>query len=341
MNYNILAKFARMFKDTDIALLRTLIGSSDGVLIATHTHPDGDALGSSAALCLQLRSKGIRAVVAYPEPLPPTISFILDGLDHIVGAEGLEKAMATCDTLICTDMNGLDRAGAFEDALRSFSGRRILIDHHLNPHLEEFDLVISTPEVSSASELEYWILKALYGTELDFRALYCLMTGMTTDTNNFANSVFPTTLQMAGELLAAGVDRDDIINRIYHSYRRNRVYAMSDILSGMKMLPGGVAYMIVSSEDWLRHGLAEGELEGLVNVPLSIGEVRLSIYLRQEGDVLRASLRSKKGVSARDIAAELFHGGGHENASGGRLVIGEDIESVADAARYIEEKVKI
>ncbi len=341
MNYNILAKFARMFKDSDISLLRAFIEASDGILIVTHTHPDGDALGSSAALCLQLRKAGLRASVVYPDAVPSTISFISEGIGFAQGGDGFAAVADSCDTLICTDISGFDRTGCLEDGLRAFNGRKVLIDHHLNPHTEEFDLVFSTPEVSSACELEYWILKALYGDALDARALYCLMAGMTTDTNNFANSVFPSTLKMAGEMLACGVDRDDIIERIFHSYRSTRVYSMSDILSRMKILPGGVAYMIVSAEDWARYGLAEGELEGLVNIPLSIAEVRLSIYLRQEGDVLRASLRSKKGVSARDVAASLFHGGGHENASGGKLYIGEDIARAEDAARYIEEKVKI
>ena len=81
----------------------------------------------------------------------------------------------------------------------------------------------------------------------------------------------------------------------------------------------------------------EGETEGLVNIPLSINRVKMSILLKQDQGHFRVSIRSKKNVSARETAEKFFHGGGHENASGGKLWYPGDIAAPEDAAAYLEQ----
>ena len=152
-----------------------------------------------------------------------------------------------------------------------------------------------------------------------------LMAGMTTDTNNFANSVYPSTFRMASELIAAGVDRDALLERLYQSYRENRVRLMGYMqCEGLHILEEGAAYMILTKELQDRFNLKDGESEGLVNVPLTIGKVRLSVLLKEDGDHFRVSVRSKKGTSAQNLAQLFFHGGGHENAAGGKFFPGQD-----------------
>ena len=322
------------------ALLGKWIEASDRIVVVTHTHPDGDALGSSSAVRRYLQQKGKQNVAVVREEAPKTIAFIAEGDPLLQGEEAL-RAIAAADLIICTDFNGLSRAGAYEEALRSSKARKVLIDHHLNPQLEEFDLVFSCCEVSSACEMVYRILKAMpQGADVGGPVGECLMAGMTTDTNNFANSVFPGTLQMASELISEGVDRDAIVAMLYNRYRKNRVLAISHILSEhLSLREDGLAVIVVSKELWHRFGLEEGELEGMVNIPLTIDEVKVCIYLRESEDepVLRASIRSKKGWSANRIARTWFHGGGHEQASGGKLRIPEDIADLSGIDSYIEK----
>ena len=82
-------------------------------------------------------------------------------------------------------------------------------------------------------------------------------------------------------------------------------------------------------------------------MPLAIGKVGMSIFLKEDGDgFFRVSVRSKKGISANKCAVRYFHGGGHENASGGRLFFSRtdgvpaDISSPAEAESYILNSVK-
>ena len=335
------------FSPADIKQMTGMLAGAARVAVLTHTRPDGDAVGSSLAAAAFARAMNPAASVrvVYDTEIPDYLHFLTDGSGCVTAVQdraAAEEVTADADLLFLTDLSGLDRLGSLEGAARHSKAPRILVDHHLNPKREEFDCVFSETGISSASELFYWLLKAVpqlrggLGT-LPREALTALFTGMTTDTNNFANSVFPSTLAMASELLEAGVDREFILDRLYHSYRENRVRAFASLLgSGMVIRPEGYAYMILRAAEKAGFGLRDGELEGLVNIPLSMAKVRMSILLQEDEGFFRVSIRSKRGVSANELASKAFHGGGHEQAAGGRLFFPADIGSPEDAARYIE-----
>ena len=327
----------------DILRLEALFAQAERACIVVHTHPDGDAAGSGAALLAYLRQcRGSDAVLLLPDPVPASLDFLLpaEGVtDAAADPAGAASRLAACDLLLCLDMNGFSRAESLEEALHACRARKVLIDHHQHPDRERFDLVFSEIRVSSTCELLYGLLRALPGASarpLPLEVLTPLMAGMTTDTNNFANSVFPATLQMASELLAAGVDRDALLDALFHRYRENRFRAMGAFLERMRITPEGVAYAVLDRAFLERFDLRDGETEGFVNLPLGIGRVRLSLLLREDAGHFRVSLRSRPGVCASRLAAEAFHGGGHECAAGGRLPFPEDIASPEGAAGYVE-----
>lgn len=331
--------------DDKIKSLDNLLDSHKHIVIVTHINPDGDAVGSCCALMHFLNeTRGKDAVVVLPNRYPDSLAFIADEKGVLIyGDSDAESALASCELLIGQDFNSPERAGELSGYIKEAPVTKILIDHHLNPSESDFGLCFSKTDISSASELLYHILMSLPEIGDDVSKLppstrRALMTGMTTDTNNFANSVYPSTLQMACELLASGVDRDDIISHLYNEYRENRVRAMSELLKDhMKILDNGTAYVIAYRELLAGYDIREGELEGLVNIPLSIGRVRMSIFLKEDDGFFRVSIRSKKGVSANRMAKEHFNGGGHEQAAGGRLYFPQDIQSPAHAEEYIKK----
>ena len=190
------------------------------------------------------------------------------------------------------------------------------------PHAE--DVLAKIGEVSKAENLPAECATAL-------------MTGMTTDTNNFNNSVYPTTLIMASQLLAAGVDRDFILQKINQEHTENRLrlkgFMLKDLL---KVTDDGVAFMVLDKEAQLRYNMQEGDTEGFVNEPLSIAKVRMSIFAREDKEEVRISIRSKKGTSANRCARLFFDGGGHENAAGGKLLI-----PIGEVEEYIRKYTHI
>ena len=331
--------------ENSIRTLDGLIEAAERITIAVHTHPDGDAAGSGAALLSYLRERrGKDAVLLLPDPLPDSLTFVLPRDGVMVYEEAPETAcgrIAASDLLFGMDFNAFDRTGGAEIPLRESRAEKVLFDHHLSPDRAAFDLVFSRTEVSSACEVLFDTLLALPDIAGDAGKLpaacaYALMTGMTTDTNNFANSVFPGTLRMASALLAAGTDRDDILARLYNRYRENRLRLMGYLLSEvLRITPEGVAYMILRKADQLRFDMRQGETEGFVNLPLGIDRVRMSLFLTEQEDHFRVSVRSKKGTSANRMAASRFHGGGHELAAGGKLYFPADIPGPDDAQAYI------
>lgn len=355
---NIIFKFAVEFfhcqmmeiiSKYDISEFETAVRSAERIAVTAHMRPDGDAVGSCTALYHCIKDMGRQAVIVLPDKAPGYLSFITEtiGRGDLVSHEddpaGAQAAISGCDLLFSLDYNAFHRTGKMEPLLDASKARKILIDHHLNPSRELFDLAFSETQVSSTAEYLFYILMGTGaysgGAEsLPADAATALMTGMTTDTNNFANSVFPSTLRMASALLEAGVDRDMIITHLYNEYREERIRLLGKLLSeGLRITDDGVGYIVLSKKMMDRYGLQEGETEGFVNIPLSIGKVKMSCFFKEDEDRIRVSIRSKRGISANRCATLYFHGGGHEQAAGGRLSIPDDVASVDDVAAYAEK----
>lgn len=341
-----------MMKEIDqerIIELKHIIEEAEKITIAVHVHPDGDALGSAVGLKHFIEdnfNKSIRIITSdhYTKP----ISFIIKGKDESEylsydrDSDEIKKWFTQSDTLFCLDFNHCDRSGDIKGLIEKFSGKRVLIDHHLNPQTEAFDLCFSETQISSTSEFLFLILNKLEcKTGLQKECMEGILTGITTDTNNFANSVFPTTLKVCSEIIESGVDRDAIINHIYNEYRENRLRLMGHILKDLMVTTDyGLAYIILDKDVCREYEVSDGEMEGFVNLPLAVKEIKMSIFLREEAGYYRVSLRSKKGISANRCSMEFFNGGGHEQAAGGRLYWPKDIKDKSEAAEYVANAAK-
>ena len=75
-----------------------------------------------------------------------------------------------------------------------------------------------------------------------------------------------------------------------------------------------------------------GDTEGFVNLPLSIENVAFSVFIREDKDYVKISLRSVGDFPCNQFASRYFNGGGHKNASGG-----EFYGSLADAVAVFEK----
>ena len=329
-----------------IRLLDNFFAKAERVTLVTHTHPDGDAVGCTVALMAFLKSVYRTDVrIVYPDPIAARLRFLTRGVRSVVASEEPQAArerLAETDLIVCLDCNGFSRVEGLKDILADSSARKVLIDHHLNPDAASFDLVFSETEISSTCELLFDILVSTSeaggdASKLPMPVLRALLTGMTTDTNNFANSVFPSTFEMASRMLEAGVDRDGILAELYNRNRENRLRMTGHLLKdNMRIFPNGVSCIVVRRADIEEYDIREGETEGIVNMPLTLDKVRMSIFLREDEGFFRVSIRSKRGTSAFRLASTRFHGGGHEQAAGGRLYFPGDIADASMAEAFLE-----
>lgn len=337
----------KVLDNTAIKKLHSMILKAGRITVIGHTHPDGDAIGSCIGMASYIESLGKDVSTAFPDDIEYSLAFLFEdrkGKENLIFSKDKERLinrLASSDLIICQDFNSFKRTESMEAYLSESKAKKVLIDHHLNPELGSFDLFFSKTDISSTCELLFYILMEMPGIGNDAGKLpqecsKALMAGMTTDTNNFANSVFPSTFEMAARLIAAGVDRDSILSNLYNEYRENRLRAMGYMLDkNMKITSDGLAYMIMTKKIEEEHGLKDGETEGFVNLPLSLSKVKMSVFLKEDKNYFRVSVRSKQGVSANKMAALYFNGGGHERAAGGKLYFPENISSKEEAENYI------
>ena len=234
----------------NIRTLVSLIEKSERIAIVGHMKPDGDALGSCMGTYhyLSLYGKSETKVI-FPHRTQLHLNFLIDNesrkdiLIHEDKPGATEKAILESDLIICQDFNAFHRTDTLESVLSNATATKILIDHHLNPDRDSFDLTFSEIEISSASELVYQIMMHTPvinhdAGKIPAKSATALMTGMTTDTNNFSNSVLPSTFRMAAGLMDIGVDKEWVQKMVFGGYSESRMRLMGHMLvENMKIIP--------------------------------------------------------------------------------------------------------
>ncbi len=306
--------------------LDLLISENENVMVVGHLNPDGDCIGSIIGFFTYLLSKGKNIMLVVPNKYPDFLKF-LDLDNNIVVFEdnekSVEKFLKRKPITICLDFNSLKRIVNLGELIDKADVKKVLIDHHPNPE-QIFELSISYPQLSSTCELVYHILRNLNGnSDIPIQGAKALYTGMMTDTNNFSNSVLPSTFKMAGELLEMGVNKEMIQNIVLGNFSQNRMRLMGYMLNENMKIFGSLnaSIMILTNDIMERYKFENGDSESFVNLALNIKGVGVSALFTQENDYLKVSLRSKNDFSVNRFAREYFNGGGHERAAGGRVFI--------------------
>ena len=326
----------------EAATLQELIAASQHIVICCHKSPDGDAIGSSLGWSYYLRSLGKEPQVCIPDMMPDFLQW-LPGTQTIKRydkhPDEVRKVFAEADLVFCLDFSGPSRLDEMEEVLTSCKAKKVMIDHHLTPDME-VDLMISRPQLSSASELVFRIIWQLGGfDQLDAKWASCVYCGMMTDTGGFTyHSSDPMIFFIICQLLTKGIDKDKIYRNVFNnsseSAIRFRGYLMNERLCVYESLHA--SYYTVTRADMKRFHFVKGDLEGLVNEPLRIKGHKFSISMREDTEhpnLILCSLRSVDDFPCNEVAARFFNGGGHLNASGGKLHCSmEEAERIAQQA---------
>ena len=215
--------------------LHQMISSANSIAIIGHIHPDGDCIGAVTALKRYIKSKfeDKQVTITVPTPFPDFLTFLdpnSEILIHKNSPDAVRNKIEECDLMICMDLGKPSRTENMENLVRECAARKILIDHHLDP--EDFtNLTFSFMEVSSTCEITYWLLtECSEGKPLEEDVMEGLCTGLLTDTNNFSNSLFPSTFLMASQLIETGFRIDRIQDLVLNSYSQDRMRLMGQML---------------------------------------------------------------------------------------------------------------
>ena len=331
--------------------LRTLVSQSETIICVCHRSPDGDAIGACLGFAEVLRMMGKEPQVIIPDQYPDFLQW-MPNTEKIIRydkhKEGCDWTLQHADLIFCLDFNSIERTGDMAATLEASPAKKVLIDHHLDPDVNA-TLLISHPHASSTCELVFriaWQLGLFEQASKHFAIpVYC---GMMTDTGGFTfNSNDPDIFYIIGQLLTKQINKDKIYRNVYHNYSENRIRLMGYVLYEKLVYdaPRHAAYFTLSRNDLKRFQFIKGDAEGLVNIPQQIKGLKLSISLREDTEkdnLVWVSLRSVDDFPCNEVAARFFNGGGHLNASGGRLEcsLEEAVKITQKAISAFEEQLK-
>ncbi|MDE7149514.1 MAG: DHH family phosphoesterase [Bacteroidales bacterium] len=327
-------------KDMD---LKTAIRQADHIVIVGHYNPDGDAVGSTMGLKYLLANMGKAAEVIYPNAYAQNLKWMDPAGSAVIYNERTEKGnalIARADLIFCLDFQALGRTDAMAQPLTESKAFKVLIDHHIGPALNEFDLCFSETAVSSTCEKLYKTVAAeLDAALVDKCVASCLYAGICTDTGSFSYACRHAGLfHIVAALIERGADTVRIHRAIFDTFSASRMYLLGYCLHRkLVVMPAyGTAYISLNIEEMEQFHYQAGDLEGVVNYALSIEGVSFAAFFTQRKNRIRISLRSKGEVDVNEFARQHFNGGGHKNAAGGSSFEGL-AETLARFERLVPE----
>ncbi len=293
----------------------------DHFCILSHCRPDGDTVGSSAALCLGLRSLGKTAHVLFNEEVTERFAWLHEGLTKAQPEEG--------DTLVSTDVAA---PGMLPQAFQPLLGKIALrIDHHGSAtSFTELELVDSAS--ASCAELVWDVLKEM-GVKADPAIAEAVYVGTSTDTGCFryANTTAHT-FQTAADCAAAGARVFELNQTLFETNSLGRLKMQAWIVDHIHMLRcGSMAVCAIPRSVEEELGVTEDDMDNISSFPRTVAGVCIAATLREAKDGhVKLSVRAVPGYDAAKIAAK-FGGGGHKGAAGAGIDL-----PIAEAEQAVE-----
>jgi bifunctional oligoribonuclease and PAP phosphatase NrnA len=312
-------------------------------LLTTHIRPDGDALGSEAAMLEALQNLGKDVLVCNAFSIPPNLQFI-DGKKEFkkLGADIAPDRLADREVLVILDTSAWAQLGAMTDVIRSTKALKVVIDHHVS----EDELGAEFFKDIEAEATGRLVIEALDRLKVPIsqgiaRAAFV---AVATDTGWFRfASTTADTFALIARLTRAGANPDEIYKRLYENDSLARLRLIGRSLSRAQAELGGrLIHTYISNEDFRDTGALPSDSEDVINLTLAVGGTQAAvIFVEQPKGGFKVSLRSRCELDCAKLA-DNFGGGGHLKAAG--LSIDGPLESaqakVLDAVRAAMKSCK-
>ncbi len=283
-------------------------------IIVPHQNPDGDAMGSAAALLEFMEQNNRVAEIFCVTPLPEKFAFV----PHSHRLQNIESAILdhNVDTVVVLDSGDLRYAG-IDRLMHNHRATIINIDHHpTNENYGHYNLVILT--ASSTTEVLYRFFKIMH-TPINNRLATALLTGLTTDTDNFTNGATKSdTLQIASELIHAGGNLNLINTKTVKNKNINTLKLWGVVLGRLEKHPEtNITYTYILQNDLAEHGVDEAESEGIANFLNRLDDTPIALILKEtKNGKIKGSFRTTEENVDVSALAKIFNGGGHKKAAG-------------------------
>ena len=323
-----------------LSKLKSFLSTPKNIVIVPHRNPDGDAMGSTLALCQYFNAKQHKATVVAPNEYPAFLQWLPTSKENVILFDKQNKqakrAINNSDIIFLLDFNALHRVGDdMANTLEKYTNDFAMIDHHQQPD-DVATYLYSDTSICSTAQMVYHFIDMLDDVKSITKDMAtCLYTGIMTDTGSFRfRSTTSTTHRIIADLIDKGAENDKIHSQVYDANSYSRLLLLGQALSNMKAFPEyKTAYITLSEEEKKRFNYKKGDTEGVVNYALSLKDINFAaIFIEDvEQKIIKISFRSKGNFSVNKFARNYFDGGGHDNASGGKSV-----KSLDETVAYFE-----
>lgn len=296
-----------------LAQIASCLAQAKKVAICGHVSPDGDCLGSTLALTWGLRELGVKVtpLIARDEPIDFGLRF-LPGADELVPAEYFTESV---DVFVTVDVPTRSRLGDAAAQLHVQAPHTITVDHHESNEPLSLQSYVD-PDAPSCSLLIWYLLSEL-GVMRSRDMATCAYTGLNTDTGRFSfQNATAQAFQAASEMIDAGVEPAYVAEQVYQNRSRASLRLEAYALEHVQYYHEGAFVLSYLSEaDFRNAGAHKPDAEPLIDLLRSVRGVKVACMLREQGGVVRGSMRAKDDTNVAEIAAR-FGGGGHKAAAG-------------------------
>lgn len=281
------------------------------ICIISHITPDGDTLGSAAALYLYLMDQNKDVIWVCENEVPHAYKDIY-GMSFLSRPDNITGEYDVC---VCIDITDIERCGSAASALK-LSSTVINIDHHIsNTRFGHINLV---RDVSSCAELIYRLLKNM-NDSIDISTAVLLYTAISTDTGSFSYSnTTPSTHFIVSKLLKTGMDVASLCRKLFRVRTLEKTKLTGIAATRVQTAHnGGTAYIVLTQQDFSLSGAADADTEGLVDYARDIEGVEIAFLVREyDNNTVKVSLRSNSDKFDVSSLASFYGGGGHKMAAG-------------------------
>lgn len=295
-----------------IQKIKKTLENFNNYVILPHIMPDGDTIGSSAALAHFLHQSGKKAVVLVEDSVPANLRLIPRTLfvDMEEFVEPTEEYVA-----IAVDSSDIGRLGN-RMAMLPNCGLLAVVDHHRTNTLFG-DINYVDEHASSTGEIIFE-LAGEFGFQVDHIAATALYIALSTDTGSFRyDNTTPKTMRIASDLMAAGIDTKAINTDLYQNQPLNKVMLLMHALEHMRLVAHDrIALVPVTAEMMATHRAIYEDTDGISEYIRSIQGIEVVALFKELGDDrIKVSMRSKYDFDV-SILSTRYGGGGHRRAAG-------------------------
>ena len=290
------------------------------VLLASHTHPDGDAIGSLLAIGLAIKALNIDVQMYNESPIPAVYRF-LPSVGAIHQHIDLGRPF---DTVVVLDCGDLDRVGTIARQIVQ-APMIINIDHHVtNSRFGHLQLIDAG--ACATAEIVYRLISQL-PVAIDKAMATAIYTGILTDTGSFRfSNTNGAAFAICAQMIEKGANAYEVAQHVYGTYSLGRIKLLNLALDSLELSANGRLSVMTLTQRMLTETRTQAEdIDGIINYARRIQDVKVAALIHELGDKERGyipgrtqyhvSLRSDDSVDVAEIAAR-FGGGGHTNAAG-------------------------